>query len=114
MIKELVRCGYVKSADLADRFGDPTTLNPSIDPDIVGPSGIFSSAEFESDNEFRKTASVMKLVINGFAGAGTITMGGFDYHTGERGTGEIRDLRAGRCIGACLEYAARVGVPVMI
>ena len=114
VIKDLVNCGYVKSADLADRFGDPTTLNPAIDPDIVGPAGIFSQAEFDSDGEFRKTAAVMKLVINGFAGAGTITMGGYDYHTGERATGEIRDLRAGRCMGACLEYAARVGVPLMM
>jgi hypothetical protein len=56
----------------------------------------------------------MKMVVNGYAGAGTITMGGFDYHTGDRATGELRDLRAGRCIGACLEYAARVGVPIMI
>lgn len=95
-IKDLVRCGYVKSADLADRFGDPTTLNPALDPDIVGASGIFSVDEFTGDGEFRKTASVMKLVVNGFAGAGCVTMGGFDYHTGERGTGEIRDLRAGR------------------
>jgi hypothetical protein len=56
----------------------------------------------------------MKMVIVGNAGAGTIQMGGFDYHTGERATGEIRDIRAGECIGACLEYAARVGRPVMI
>lgn len=114
VIKDLVRCGYVKSADLADRFGDPTALNPAIDPDIVGPGGIFSSAEFDGEREFQKTASVMKLVLNGFAGAGCITMGGFDYHTGERGTGELRDLRAGRCMGACLEYAARLGVPLMM
>ena len=111
-VKSLVRCGYVKAADLVDRYGDPTTLNPAIDPNIIGP--IFSQAEFDADAEFRKTASVMKLVTNGFAGAGTITMGGYDYHTGDRSTGEIRDLRAGRCIGACLEYAARVGVPIMI
>ncbi len=114
VIKDLVRCGYVKSADLADRFGDPTTLNPEIDPDIVGPGGIFSSAELAGDREFQKTAAVMKLVVNGFAGAGCITMGGYDYHTGDRSTGELRDLRAGRCIGACLEYASRVGVPLMI
>lgn len=75
-IKDLVRCGYVKSADLADRFGDPTTLNPALDPDIVGAAGIFSVDEFTGDNEFRKTASVMKLVVNGFAGAGCVTMGG--------------------------------------
>ena len=114
VIKDLVRCGYVKSADLADRFGDPSALNPELDPDIVGPAGIFTSEEFSGEREFQKTASVMKLVLNGFAGAGCITMGGFDYHTGERGTGEMRDLRAGRCMGACLEYASRLGVPLMM
>lgn len=113
-LKELVRCSYIKSADLADRFGNPATLNPSLDTQIVGANGIFTDAEFNGDSEFRKTASVMKMVTNGFSGAGTITMGGFDYHTGERATGEIRDLRAGRCMGACLEYAARVGVPLML
>jgi len=114
VIKDLINCGYVKTADLVDRYGDPTALNPEIDPDIVGPAGIFSAAEFNGDGEFRKTASVMKLAISGYAGAGTITMGGYDYHTGERATGEIRDLRAGRCMGACLEYAARKGTPLMM
>ncbi len=114
VIKDLVRCGYVKSADIADRFGDPSSLNPSLDPDIVGPAGIFSQAEYDSDSEFRKTASVMKLVMNGFAGAGSITMGGYDYHGGRRAEGEVKDFRAGRCMGACLEYAARVGVPLML
>jgi hypothetical protein len=118
VIEDLVRCGYLKSADIADRFGDPSTLNPALDPAIVGPAGIFSQAEFDGDDEFRKTAAVMKLVVNGFAGAGCITMRGYDYHTGDRATGELRDIRAGRCIGACLEYAARAnngsGIPLMI
>jgi hypothetical protein len=112
VIKELVRCGYVKSADLVDRYGNPAELDVTLDTDIIGP--IFSQEEFDGDSEFRKTASVMKLVINGYAGAGTITMGGYDYHTGDRAVGEIRDLRAGRCMGACLEYAARKGVPLML
>ena len=81
---------------------------------IVGAAGIFTQAEYNGDGEFRKTAAVMKMVVNGYAGAGTITMGGFDYHTGDRATGEMRDFRAGRCIGACLEYAARSGKPLMI
>jgi hypothetical protein len=114
VLKDMVRCGYVKSADIADRFGDPSSLDPLQDADIVGENGIFSQQEFDSDGEFRKTAAVMKLVINGLAGAGTVTMGGYDYHTGDRSTGEVRDLRAGRCMGACLEYAARVGVPLMM
>ena len=112
VLKDLINCGYVKAADLVDRYGDPTTLNPEIDADIIGP--IFSQEELNGDGEFRKTASIMKMVVNGFAGAGTITMGGYDYHTGNRATGEVRDLRAGRCMGACLEYAARIGVPLMM
>lgn len=113
--KELVQCGYVKSADLADRYGNAkTALDPNLDADIVGATGIFTTAEYNADAEFRKTAAVMKMVINGYAGAGTIEMGGFDYHTGDRSTGEARDQRAGRCIGAVLDYARRVGKPVMI
>ncbi len=114
VIKDLVRCGYVKSADLADRYGDPSALNPELDTKIVGPAGIFTQAALNSDGEYQKTAAVMKLVMNGYAGAGTIQMGGFDYHTGDRSTGEMRDFRAGECMGACLEYAARVGVPLMM
>ncbi|MEO7775280.1 MAG: hypothetical protein ABIT36_13400, partial [Steroidobacteraceae bacterium] len=113
-IKKFAQCGYVKSAYLAEAFGDPAALDPSKDVRIVGPAGIFTQAEYDADNEFRKTAAVMKMVIDGNAGAGTIQMGGFDYHTGDRATGEMRDLRAGQCIGACLEYAARRGKPVMI
>jgi hypothetical protein len=113
VVKDLVKCGYLKAADVADRFGK-VQLDPGLDERIVGPAGIFTQDEFDADGEFRKTASVMKLVVEGFAGAGCITMGGFDYHTGDRTQGETRDFRAGRCIGACLEYAARFGVPLMI
>ncbi len=117
VVKDMVRCGYLKAADIADRFG-ATPLDPADDPAIVGPTGIFTDAEFNADDrdgrEFRKTASVMKLVMNGFAGAACIEMGGYDYHGGARAEGEVKDERAGRCMGACIEYAARVGVPLMM
>ncbi|WNO08950.1 hypothetical protein [Teredinibacter sp. KSP-S5-2] len=115
LIKEKVKCAYVKSAKLAADVPDSSSLSPESDPDIVGgASSIFTAEEFNNDREFRKTASVMKMVIDGNAGAGTIAMGGYDYHTGDRATGELRDLRAGRCMGACLEYAARRGKPLML
>jgi hypothetical protein len=114
VLRDLVRCGYLKSADVADRFGDQTEFDVTADQNIVGPGGIFSTAEFNGDGEFRKTASVMKLVMNGYAGAGCITMGGYDYHGGARAEGEVKDFRAGRCMGACLEYAARLNTPLMM
>ena len=117
-LKQFNKCGYVKSAYLAERFNNPASLNPALDPNIVGPTGIFTQAEYDGDAEFRKTAAVMKMVIDGNAGAGTIQMGGFDYHTGDRSTGELRDIRAGQCMGACLEYARRAnngaGRPLML
>jgi hypothetical protein len=118
-IRESVRCTYVKSAYLANRFSDQSALNPDRDPLIVDPTaaragGIFGQAEYQGDAEFRKTAAIMKMVVSGYAAAGTITMGGYDYHDGTRASGEMRNFRAGRCIGACLEYAQRKGVPLMI
>jgi hypothetical protein len=118
-IQKAVRCAYVKSADLADRFSDQSALNPDKDVDIVDQSatrgtGIFGQAEYQGDGEFRKTAAVMKMVVSGYAAAGTITMGGYDYHDGTRASGELKNFRAGRCIGACLEYAARKQVPLMV
>jgi hypothetical protein len=108
----------LKAADVADRFG-AINLDPGAPVNgIVGPGGIFTDAEWNGGGndagEFRKTASVMKLVIDGYAGAGCITMGGYDYHGGMREEGEVKDFRAGRCMGACLEYAARRGVPLMM
>ncbi len=122
VIKEMVRCGYLKAADIADRFGG-LPIDPALDAEIVDQpgapgTGIFTNSEFNADDsdarEFQKTAAVMKLVINGFAGAGCIEMGGYDYHGGRRAEGEVKDERAGRCMGACLEYAARKGVPLMM
>jgi len=106
----------VKTADTVNNFSDKDVLNPLKDADIVAIPGFGNN--LTNDSEFQKTASVMKLVVPGHAGAGTISMGGFDYHTGDRMTGEGRDFRAGQCIGACLEYAAAVSrispTPVMI
>jgi hypothetical protein len=113
-VKDRMTCAYVKTADTTEKFSDPAELNPAADPEIRGSAGIFTEAEFDGEREFEKTASVMKLVIPGYAGAGTISMGGYDYHTGERATGEMRDFRAGQCMGACLEYAARSGTPLMM
>jgi hypothetical protein len=107
-------CAYTKAAYLLNRYPSPSAIDPDVDPNIVGSSGIFSTAQYQGNSDFQKTAAVMKLVIDGDAAAGTIQLDGFDYHTGERATGETRDYSAGQCIGACLEYAARVGSPVMI
>jgi hypothetical protein len=121
-LRTTAKCEIAKSADSADKFG-VTSPDPTRDPAIAGggpnnlapifPGGV------ASDGEFMKTASIMKLVLGAagtghYAAAGTISMGGFDYHTGERGTGEMRDFRAGQCMGACIEYAHRMQTKLML
>ena len=113
-IKNQVRCAYVKSANTADAFGNPAALDPTKDPLIIGgTTPIFTATDFQ-DGDVQKTATVMKLVLSGYAGAGTIAMGGYDYHDSTRASGEMRNFKAGQMIGAVLEYAQRKGTPVMI
>jgi hypothetical protein len=113
-LKSQVRCSYAQAAYTADAFGNPSSLDPTQDPLITGgASPIFTAADF-MDGDIKKTASVMKLVCNGFAAAGTITLGGYDYHDSTRATGETRNFKAGQMIGAVLEYAQRVGTPLMV
>jgi hypothetical protein len=112
-LKNQVRCAYVKAVNTANQFGDPSRLDPTLDTNITSIAAKFQANAFQ-DNDFAKTATVMKLVLNGYAGAGTITMGGYDYHDGTRATGEMRNFKAGQMIGAVLQYAAALNVPVMI
>jgi hypothetical protein len=112
-LKNQVRCNYVKAANTANIFSAGSAgLDPTKDTLIT--NGIFTTAQLSSDSDVQMTASVMKLVIDGYAGAGTIAMGGFDYHDGTRATGETRNFKAGQMIGAVLEYAARMKTPVMV
>ncbi len=104
-------CEIHRAGQRVRRSDDPES---DIDPQIVGSaSSIFTQAQYQ-DNDFLMTAAVMKMVVNGLAGAGTISLGGFDYHDGTRANRREPQFPAGQAIGACLEYAKRVGVPLMI
>ncbi len=103
----LLRSAYADSALLAQLYSSPDSLDPELDPIIVGQvDSIFTAAEL-GNSTFERTAAVMKLVVNQHVGAGVLEFGGYDYHDSTRATGESRDRRAGEAIGACLEYAAR-------
>ena len=104
----------MKSADLVNHSAIPTTLNPDSIPLIVGAARHLHAAEYTARAISKMAAAVMKMVVNGFAGAGTIELGGYDYHDGTRATGETRNFHAGQCIGACLEYAKRMNKPLMM
>jgi hypothetical protein len=113
-LKEQIRCAYVKTGFTAATSLGPDTVNPDKDALIVGgAASIFTAADY-TDSDIKKTAAVMKLVMNGFAGAGTIVLGGYDYHSGNRADGETKNQHAGVIIGAIMAYADAVNTPVMI
>lgn len=114
VLEELIRCNYVQSTHLVETFGNPDALDPNNDPDIVGQATSILTAGEMGTSDFRKTASVMELAVNGFAGAATIEFGGYDYHDSTRATGEIKDFRAGQAMGAVIEYAHRKGQQLML
>ncbi len=113
-LESQILCNYTQTTDLIARYGNPDLVNPLVDPDIAtGANPIFTAAEL-NQGRFAKTAAVMKLVVEGFAGAGTIEQGGYDYHDSTRATGEVRDFLAGQMMGAALEFAARRAAPLML
>lgn len=124
VVKDILGCSYTDTATQVRTSSDTSKLNPISDPKIIGGTDlnsvthlpIFTAAEIgnSGNGNFRKTAAIMKLVVDGHVGAGTVELGGYDYHDGNRINGENKDKEAGRCIGAVLEYASRLNKPVMI
>ncbi len=116
-LESQILCNYTQTADLIGRFGNPNVVDPTLDPDIAtgvgGVTPIFTAGELNQER-FSNTAAGMSLVVEGFAGAGTIEQGGYDYHDNTRATGEVRDFLAGQMMGAMLEFAARRAAPLML
>jgi len=113
-LESQILCNYTQTTDLITRYGNPDVVDPAQDLDIaLGANPIFSAGEL-NQGRFAKTAAVMKLVVEGYAGAGTIEQGGYDYHDSTRATGEVRDFMAGQMMGAALEFAARRAQPLML
>ena len=108
--KELVQCGFDKSAATFNTTIQPQDLDPRLDPALME---IFPGDEL-TDGDFVKAAAAMKVVINGYAGAGTIEYGGRDYHQDPRPETDGKDFVVGQAMGAALEYANRLNQPLMI
>ena len=47
VVEELVKCGYLDAAYTKEKFGN-VVLNPAGDPNIIGPTGIFTDLEFNA------------------------------------------------------------------
>ncbi len=106
-IKALIDCGYVQAASFLERYNS-SELDPLTDPDVI--------ATFNNlgNGDQQRTATIAKLLLDGYMGVGTVSKGGYDYHTGDRSTGEVRDFDAGQLIGRVLELARRKNKDLVI
>jgi hypothetical protein len=109
--KDLVQCGFTKTTAALNTAITPASLDPNADPIL---QAIFPGTELTQNGDFRKAAVAMKVVINGYGGAGTIEYGGRDYHQNPRPETDTKDFVIGQVIGAALEYAAQLNKPLMI
>ena len=99
-LKDLINCGYIQSQDALNKFL-PQNIDPTLDANVTG---TFNNL---NDGDQRKTATIAKLILDGHVGVGTVTLGGYDYHSDNRSEGEIKDFKVGDLIGRVLELAAK-------
>ena len=108
--EDLVQCGFDKTTATYNTLVNPQDLDPEADPILTN---IFPGGEIQT-SDFRKAAAAMKVVINGYAGCGTVEYGGRDYHQDPRPETDGKDFVIGQVIGASLEYAAQLAKPLMV
>lgn len=108
--EDLLQCGYDKTAATFNTLITAQDLDPEADPIL---QAIFPNGQLD-DGNFRKAAAAMKIVVNGYGGAGTVEYGGRDYHQDPRPETDGKDFIVGQVIGAALEYAAQSNKPLMI
>ena len=100
-------CGYQDAVRLMSaEGGGAATFNP-FSNEFAGQEGVLQGQD-------PAVSAIGYMVLKGFAGSGTITIGGYDYHDRTITTGENQDERAGRAIGTLLQMASILNRKLMI
>jgi hypothetical protein len=95
-IKEVLQCSTANAKQLFTTFSSEA-LNPANDQLVTD---VYAGA---SENE----AALAKMVIDQYAGAGTITIGGADYHGSMPAGSHAKDMQVGRAIGRAILLASK-------
>lgn len=99
-IKELISCSFSQTNEQIAKF---TANSISADADTDATT-VFN--RITNTGVRNRAKPIVKLVLDGYIGAGTIVLGGYDYHDGSRASGDVRDFELGQLIGAITELAA--------
>lgn len=114
-MKAMIKCGYLDAEDLltaSGKGGTPITA-AALDPRNHAKLTALNSRGV-LNQQFADAIEVAYLSLMGYAGAGTIALGGYDYHDGTATTGEQRDETAGKVIGTVLAMAAALERKLML
>lgn len=113
-VKTMIDCAGIRNEDLATRGVD------LVDPRKDGLSGAKLSSIWNltansamNDDGFVR-GSIAYNAIKGQSGSASLVLGGYDYHTGNRTSGDAKDLAAGETVGRILETAAAMNSPVTV
>ena len=100
-VKTMIECGYLKAGDI-----------------ISGKDKDSYKMEFKSNQQNTEldtnAANTCYMVMQGLAGAGSLVLGGYDYHDSTATRGDAADEQAGRVIGTLLAVAAELQRKLMI
>lgn len=109
-IKELIGCSFAQTNEqLAKLTPQAVSTLQADDPAIFN-----TFARITNTNVRNRSRAITKLVLDGYIGAGTIVLGGYDYHDGSRASGDARDFELGQLIGAIMETAAQKQKDVVV
>lgn len=81
---------------------------------VLDPAGDQAVTDAFGDDRNGGAAAITKLVTDSYAGAGTITIGGCDYHNGTNAAGDAKDEEIGVLIGRIVKVAATKNKPAII
>jgi hypothetical protein len=104
-LASLTRCGHIKNLEYT---GNASTIDARTDADCQAVYGINPGSSASASNVV--TATLIKAALEGSSGPAVITVGGCDYHSGQRTDGDTKDTEIGTAIANAILLAARKGV----
>lgn len=107
-IKELIGCSFNQTNAQLAKLSETavSTVNDAAINNAFAP--------FTNTGIANRAKPIVKLVLDGYIGAGTIVLGGYDYHDGSRASGDTRDFELGQLIGAIIQAASVKGTDVVV
>lgn len=99
-IKDVLNCSTEGAKQLFSQY-TASSLDSAADAQV--------QTVFGTEGTDAKIASVARLVLDSIAGAGSITVGGGDYHGNAAQGTHNKDMEVGRAIGKCILLAKEKG-----